>query len=159
MNKLSECAKRWRQSLTDAATGPLIVAKEIVELCQHWERHQEDAGGLTASAFLRRELGGGRDLAFFNRRVQAIAKLGEDIRRFMHHDVAVWVANNFEGEDLLKVKRAIFFATKRSAPLSLAQSRAIAFKITNQHTEKKPRVCASCEELKELLAKHGIRSA
>ena len=151
MKNLLECASRWRRSLKDAATGPLVIAVEVIAITDDWESYRKDSGGLTASAFLRRELGGGRDRAFFERRADAVTKLGEAVRRTMHHEVAVWVAQNFSGLEARRVAKALTdsFVRNNKNPLTLAQAKPVAFKVTNRKTERIEKQCSRCLVLTE----------
>lgn len=167
---LRNSVHKWKRALTDAATGPLRIASEIVAIAANWDEYKSDAGGLTVSAFLRRELGRGRDLAFFKRRAEAVEKLGDrTVVNWLHHEVAVWIVNNFQ-EDSKRIRAAFIVAqeTKRhnGNPLNLAQAKPILMKAFAIKTQKQPRTCANCirleevnRELRELLASYGIDSA
>jgi hypothetical protein len=175
MNEATEVPKKpldkylssWRRALTEGATGPLVIAREVVEISERWDDYREEVGGLTVSAFLRRELGRGRDLAFFRRRARAVERLGEDVRRVLHHEVAVWIDQNFEGEESARAAWGLRMATKKDhhgVPFSLAQAKPIVLKLLGRKTEKVPRTCERCalleEEnriLREKLEERGIQ--
>lgn len=149
---LSTSVKKWRAALRDADVGPLIIAGEVVHFVDHWDEYRHEVGNLTASAFLRRELGRGRDAAFFRRRADAVAKLGEDIRRWMHHEVAVWIAANFDGQE---AEGAVFVVRKETKtkhhgnPLNYAQAKPIVEKALNRKTERAAQTCPRCVILEE----------
>lgn len=148
--QLSERVKGWRKALVDADTGPLCIAIDVVKIVDDWETYRKDAKGLTASAFLRRELGRGRDVAFFRRRARAVTNLGEHIRRKVNHNVAVWIDQNFSGPE---ATRAVFVvcsvAKNGNNAFSYAQARPIVLTALNRKTEKQPRECPRCKLLEE----------
>lgn len=150
---------RWKRALSDAATGPLVIAPEVVALADNWEAIKEEAGGLSCTAYLRSKLHPGRDLAFFRRRAEAVAKLGEASRRTLHHDVAVWVANQVPDNLLDAVKLELIRGAKEQNghPLVMSQARARLKQLIGS-TARKKRECQRCKELEKLLATHGIET-
>lgn len=153
MSNLDVSVHRWRKALANAAVGPLLIAPEIVQIANDWEKYKADAGGLTVSSFLRRELGAGHDLAFFKRRANAVDILGKDIQRVAtHHEVAVWIVNNFEIDVAKQAMLRLANETRlkhNGNPLSLAQARPFLLKSLNLKTERRPRECARCKFLEE----------
>ena len=91
METLAGKIAKWRTALAQADTGPLVVACEIRDLAEVWDDDlKREAGGLGLSAYLRKMLGKGKTLRYFMRRAHAVDKLGESIRRVMHHETAVY---------------------------------------------------------------------
>jgi hypothetical protein len=163
-SRLQQIIAKWRAALTDAATGPLVVAAEVVKLAEDWPAYQEEAGGATATQWLRSTLGKGQGLPWFARRHEAVKKLGEACRRTWHHEAAVWAAENV-GDDvsLRRLKDAVhdaYVANGRN-PLTEPQVRGVAAKVLGR--AKRGRVCKGCAEararvalLEETLRKAGL---
>lgn len=154
---LVQKASRWKRALADAATGPLIIAGEIVELCNNWDAYKEEADGLSASAWLRQVCGAGRGQAWFYSRHRAVERLGEACRRTMHHEVAVWITNHVTDCHLDEVKLMLMRECKANGgnPLTTPQAIRRIRKITGK-SEPRRRECDRCQLLEKILADHGI---
>lgn len=153
-------AKRWRKAMADADTGPLTIAKEVVDVAEHWEQWKAQADGMGATDWLKHTFGEGKTLAFWQRRHDAVEKLGEAVRRTFNHDVAVWVAQNVPAEQHKDVVRAIMKARKDNGDncLSVMQARRVVSTVLDYKPRQK--TCAQCRErdmrilqLEEELAK------
>lgn len=151
-------ARRWRKAMSDAATGPLQIAKEVVELDAHWAGHKEEAEGVSLTGWLRLTLGRGRGLAFFKVRATAVELLGPSVARNFHHEVAVWVANNVDASARESAVFALLRATQENGrvPLTPKQAFLVINKLIGKRAVEKAS-CPQCARLEGLLKKHGIK--
>lgn len=124
---LADKTKEWKRILGDAARGPLVVATDVVSIANHWDEYAAEAGGLSITGWLKKTLGAGRNLAWFERRAKAVRVLGEAARRNLHHEVAVWVSENVPPAHYDKAKRVLFHAARaqNGNPLTLGQARPL----------------------------------
>lgn len=150
-------ASRWRSALADAATGPLVIASEVMQLAADWESVREEAAGLDCTTWLRKQFGAGNSLAWFEVRARAVEKLGEACRRTIHHSVAVWVANNVPEGHVQAVKLMLMREAKANGgnPLTLRMAQPRVREITGR-SEPKKKTCARCQELEKLLLENGV---
>ncbi len=133
---LKEFSKKLRETMAMVDTGPLIMAAEVIQLAKDWDQYQEEAGGISVSQYLTGELGSKKKgLDYFNRRQLAVNALGEDIRRTMHHEVAITVAQTVPKDLHEKAKAALTeaYIKNRSCPLSPAQAQPIINKILGRN--------------------------
>jgi hypothetical protein len=161
---LSDYAKRFRDAMSNADTGPLIIASEVVELSEKWDDYRAEAGNLKFTAWLTREMGSqGRGLGFFKKRHEAVIGLGEHIRRSLNHEVAVYIWNSVPEDKKLNVVDALTQAYARNSkcPLTYGQAAPIINGIVGK--AKQHKVCHDCVQkdyeivkLKEML---GMRDA
>lgn len=157
--RLAERAARWRRALADSATGPLIIASEIVKLAEDWESHKTEADGLSCTSWLRATLGRGRSLAWFARRHAAVVTLGEACRRTMHHEVACYVAQNVTAEHRDAVRLMLMRECKaqNGNPLSIAQAKLkIAQFIGVVRVPRCAVACTRCAELEKVILAAGL---
>lgn len=155
---LADKAKRWGRALVDEATGALTIASEIVKLSEEWETFRAEAGGVDCTTWLRKEVSRGRGLPFWHARAEAVAALGESVRRFMHHEVAVWLKNKTLSDEQLERAKFILKSEMRknaNKPLNRMQAHR-ALRDVLGITPAKSRVCERCQELEELLRAKGI---
>ena len=154
--KLLQYLGLWRKALQDVACGPLIVAHEVVDLADRWDAYREQAGGLDATTWLKRNLNW--YLAWFIERQRAVDKLGEAVRRWMHHEVAVYCSRNVPAEDVREVVKQLRLATKKAGenPLSLPQAKPIIYEVLGRRPGRQRRTCPRCAVLEALLREHGI---
>jgi hypothetical protein len=124
---LTEKAAQWRKVLSDADRGPLIVAADVVALADRWDDYESEAGGLSITGWLRKNLGAGRGLAWFERRAKAVRVLGEASRRNLNHGVAVWVSENVPPSQFDAAKRVLYHGARaqNGVPLTLGQARPL----------------------------------
>jgi hypothetical protein len=155
---LASKGRRWRKAMSDAATGPLQIAKEVVELDARWSAFKKEADGKSLTSWLRLTLGKGRGLAFFANRARAVELLGPSVARNLHHDVAVWVVNNVDKEARESAVFALLRATQENGrvPLTIKQSRLVVGKLIGRRAVQKAS-CPRCAVLEELLRKAGVR--
>ena len=153
-------AGRWKKAADDAATGPLIVAQEIVELGKEWKAYRKEAGGLRYTAFLKRYVG--HPLCFFKARAEAVEILGEAARRYIHHDVAQWIVGCVTEEYLEEVKQMLHreSAARGGHPLTAAQAKPLVIKIIGKSTAK-PKRCRRCAALEARIREleHSFHTA
>lgn len=177
MKDLKEIGKRLGKMLGDAATGPLIIARDVLDLNDNWDERpepfpqsngsaavaleheqslREQAGGVTCDAWVRRELAAG-GVAYFAERQKAVQMLGEASRRTIHHQVAVHLLHkDFAPMQLEKAKLELMRGarSRNGNPLSFAQGLAIIRKIAG-HVNK-PRCCERCALLEKMLIENGV---
>jgi hypothetical protein len=146
--KLKQRRSQWHRALRDAHTGPLVVAADVCEVADDWEAYRDEAGGDSAPAWLKRNLG--RSLAFFKVRQAAVATLGEDVRRWMDHAVAVRVSRQ-SAEHVPEIKRRLRIETKQRGdnPLPLELAMPIVYDVIGR--EPKRRTCQRCQRLEAVL--------
>lgn len=157
---LAEASKRWRQSMKDAARGPLLVAKEVVTFVANWDQYKVEAKGLDASSWLRSVFGAGHNLRWFEARANAVNVLGTEMSKALHHDAALWVASTVPAPYLDKTKRALLEAwiANMRAPLTTPQALLVARKIIGKKFQRTygGKWFDRCVMLEALLRKHGI---
>lgn len=149
---------RWKKAMNDAATGPLVIAKEIVQLGDNWGAYKKEAGGLAYTAFLRRHVGKG--LKFFQSRAKAVDILDESARRYIDHEVAIWVVGCVTETHMAEVKAMLHreYKARNGHPLTKTQAVPLVRKITGVH----PRVhtCANCRTLEARIRElEGVSTA
>lgn len=159
VENLQSRAARWRSALSNADTGPLVIAAEIVALAENWKAFKEEAGGLSCSGWLKAVFRNGRGLDWFARRHAAVLMLGEAVRRTLHHDVAVYVMQNVtpEHRDAVKLMLIRECRSQNGQPLSPAQAKARIAKIQGAVTNVRRHGCARCAQLEEALSAAGLR--
>jgi hypothetical protein len=156
---LAARAGRWRKALADSATGPLIIASEIVQLADEWADHQSETDGLSCTSWLRATLGRGRSLAWFATRHAAVATLGEACRRTIHHEVACYVARNVPGESRDAVRLMLMRECKaqNNNPLTMAQARRkIEALIGRVSAPRCAAACTRCAHLEQVILAAGL---
>jgi len=154
---LADRAKRWRKALQDADTGYNVIAREVLQVVDDWERYKADAGGMTPSAWLRRTFGKGKDAQFFRVRDDAVTKFGESSRRTMHHDVLKWAGAIVPASMRQKVKDILTAARKENGNncLTLAQARPLVLAIIGPRS-KRTKTCSRCETLAAFILSKGL---
>jgi hypothetical protein len=155
--RLPTLAAKWRSALADAATGPLAVAGEVVRMAEDWESYKVEAEGLTASQWLANTFGQGKGLPWFNRRHEAVQRLGEACRRTWHHEAAVWVAENVRDDvSLRRLKDAAHDAYVENGrnPLTLGQIHTVAAKVLGHKPAFREYQChkPGCGEARKRIA-------
>jgi hypothetical protein len=156
---LERVGRRLRDVLGNAATGPLVASSDVMRLADEWEdRWKAEAGGIDCTTWLRKTLGAGRSLGWFERRHRAVASLGEAIRRTIHHDVAVWLVQTFPESDWQRAKLTLMRGCRaqNGNPLTLPQARRIVAKTLGVTLGRGAKPCARCTELEEILKANGI---
>ncbi len=103
-------AAAWRDQLRSGATGPLVIAQQVVDLVAEWENWRTEAGGVDANAWLRATFG--QSVAWFERRARAVRDIDESIRRSWNHEVAVWVHQHVTTAEL---RKQVVFAFAKAA--------------------------------------------
>lgn len=155
--------KRWRSI---AKTGPcwaLVLAKEVCEVADGWERFQaqtvddDHPNGQSPTGFLRDVFGDGRGLAWWRRRALAVEVMGEWVRRSVDHEVAVWFVQSVPEDKRGEAARALMKGCRENGdnPLTIAQAKPLLRKIIGKNHASR-RVCVRCARLEELLRLHGI---
>jgi hypothetical protein len=155
--RLVEVAARFRKAMSDSATGPLRVAEEVMAIANEWDRYADEADGLSCTAWLSKNIGKGCGLAFFKRRFDSVEALGEDVRRWMHHDAAVWVAQRVPAPQRKMVKEALYDAhcLANRTILTPEQTKLAVRKIIGKgHVRAK--TCQRCQQLERMLKEHGV---
>lgn len=155
-NRLQLLIKQWRSSLNDSASGPLLVAENVVDIAKKWEEYKKDANGKECSSFLKTYLG--KDLSFFIRRQRAIEVLGKTCKEMLHHEAAVWLstrtAQQNEIENVMRLLQKQYGANNSNV-LSESTVKRIAVDAIGEHILGE-RMCSRCEMLENMLLEHGI---
>jgi hypothetical protein len=140
--------ERWSKAMNDAATGPLVIAKEIVAIGSCWKLYKKEAGGLAFNAFLRKTLGG-YTLGYFKKRALAVDLLDESARRYIDHHVAVWVCGCVDEAHMHEVKLMLHreYMANGDHPINLQKARPLVLAITGHQV--RARSCAKCRALEE----------
>ena len=153
---LTQQIGRWRKEMADGATGPLVIASEVVALSKKWEDLRAQAEGKDLTTWLRAALGPGKGLGYFRKRHEAVKRLGEAIRRTIHHEAAIWLADEVSDLHWPLVKQHCFAAHRKNNKNPVTKAQAI--KIVAAVTGKKPiaKVCSRCEELENFIRANGL---
>jgi hypothetical protein len=141
---LAQRAARIRSAMADADVGPLAAASEVVEIVDRWDEYRAEAGGIDAGAWLDRTFGTGRTLAWWQRRHEAVQKLGEASRRTIHHDVAVWVVQSRPQPQWEGIKLALMRARKDNGDNALSMGRARILVEREFGSTARPKRCGAC---------------
>jgi hypothetical protein len=151
--------KRWKKVMLDAATGPLIIAGEVVELANEWENHRDGAGGIDCTTWLRTVFGRGKGLGWFRHRHEAVVQLGEAIRRTIHHDVAIWVMNQVPQNLQKKVVKMLTLECRDNGnnPITYQIAIPLIREQTGKAIKQRKRTCKRCTYLEGLLEKNMIK--
>lgn len=154
--RLVEVQAKIRAAMDNAATGPLIIAADVMAVAESWELYEEEAKGLSCDGWLKKNIGRGRGLAFFARRYRAVKFIGEDARRWLHHDAAVWIAQKVPADQCEAVKDALYRAyAKDRTVLSPAQTKAIVMPLIGRNAVR-VKTCKRCQMLEKLMLLNGI---
>ena len=159
IGRLSVLADKIKQTSSDEARGPLVVASDIVTVCERWPEYIGETGCKTAAEWLRGLVGAGRGPAFYERRHRAVQRIGEHARRVWHHDAALWAIDRF-GDDvtLKRLDRQVQAETREGGgvPLRPLQVKRIARKLGLTKPVAEKRVCARCDEMAKVLRAAGL---
>lgn len=161
---LADRANRLRKPLQDAASGPLVIAGEVMAIIENWADYKDEAGGIEASAWVRQTFGRHVNVPWFARRRAAVQAIGEHARRVWHHEAAVWASEHLSAEELRAVDAAVLRSTKSNGGVPLVRStvqRLASKQAKVDRIRKAPRTCASCAALKArcLLLEEALRAS
>ena len=149
MSTLSEKLKGWKRVMSARSSGVLHISIEICEVARNWEAYKDEAEGLTANEWIRKYLD--KSISFFERRAEAVAFLErEDVRRWMDHEVAVWLYHqNYPKEINDKIVDELYRITlaRGSNAQSLGVGIRVAYAIAG-HTQASKQ-CPRCLKLRE----------
>ena len=145
--RLGQKAKEFRQALAQVDTGPLILAPKVIALASEWSEYEAEVEGLAINGWLRRELGAGKTLAWFKRRAEAVDKLGESVRRTLHHEVAVRILGTVPENRWAEIVAALQRARLKNGHCALSPKQAD--KVIRELLGRAPQVkiCARCSAL------------
>lgn len=154
---LGDFGKRLREAMGGLANGPLIMAKEVRQLADNWQAYQEESGGKSCTAWLKSVCGAGHGLAWWIRRADAVAYLGESCRRTTDHEVAVHVLGRVPKD---QVKPVLDMLRRRQrenggVPITLAMARLELDEMIGKPTKPK-RTCGRCRQLERQLIELGF---
>jgi hypothetical protein len=157
-----ERLQRIAKSLKDTACGPLVVAREVVRLAEEWEEYRgelpKNDQKLSASSVFKKYLG--FDLGYFERRARAVELLGEDVRRWMHHECAIWIVSVVPGVQLQEAKEKLLGndgirrRKKQRTAVTQAQAEPIVQEFIGHIPA--PRACEECQRLRGMLIALGV---
>lgn len=166
-DEIAECLK-------DGKTGPTRAASRVMRLAIDWEvKYRKQVGGIACTTWLRRRLGRGVNLTFFEKRHLAAEHFGGQRGRalFMDHSALLWAYSVFKaGDEDVKVKddkvkddkQKQKAATNRKAfdagldarwlenvkqPLSLAQTKLVFEKVVGKAPTRAKAACLNCVAL------------
>jgi len=142
-----------------SALGPLIVAQEVVnKLAPEWDSTwKARSNGMLLTTALKHYLG--KYLRFYTERDEAVRVLGEDVRRWMAHDLAVRIAKSVPAEHHKEIKQKLLGNTKgyerfraqraRGIPVSQDQAEDIIREVVDKPPRRKNGECPTCAVLQE----------
>lgn len=155
-----------KKQMADGATGPLRVAERVVALSDEWESQWR--GALESDedfrTWLRRQLGRGRDLAWFVVRRDAVRSIGR-LATCFHHEAAVWLhQRGLDAASLDKVAKAAYAFAKNQGdnPLSKTQALRVYAEVLGSapRQARATRPCGECagrDALVEMLQETLVR--
>lgn len=158
IRRLGDVGARIKKALENAAFGPLIAAGDVRAISEDWDRYEHEADGLSCNAWLVKYLGPSFTLQFFERRQRAVEILGEDIRRFLHHEAAVWVSQAVPEAQIAEVKTALEKRYRNPSfrtAIVLSQAQKIVREIIGR-SNVRTKTCSRCQLLERALAENGI---
>jgi hypothetical protein len=157
-----ERLRRIKNSLRDAACGPLVVAREVVRIAEEWEGFRGDLPEkdqeLSASSVFKKHLG--FNLAWFERRARAVELLGEDVRRWMHHECAIWMVSVVPIVQLQEAKEKLLESkvgrarARTKTAITQAQAEDVVYEFIGHVPAS--RVCEECARLRGMLMAMGV---
>ena len=156
---LDDRSKRWKAAMRNADTGPLMIARDVVGVCDNWERYKNEVEDLTLGQFLGDLFGGGRKAAFWKRIAMSVESLGSDCRRFMHWQVAIWVFQTVSVDNRSRVVKELAHAYNDNGknPLTPSMAKRLVRKLLGG--KRKPGVNSWREyalQLEALCRKNGV---
>lgn len=144
---LNELLNRARTHMKESASGPYFAADIVHRVHENWDNqysHESDIKSM--SKLCTHIFGRKRGLGYFNLRRLAVAKLGETVRRILHHDAACWAANKIAEsnvrEFMLLCGKA--FSAKYKNPLSKGQVTELAHQGGFYLKGRMKRECTGC---------------
>jgi hypothetical protein len=157
--QLKERATKWQQAMRNADTGPLVIAKEVLTVVNHWDKFKADAGGLDVGPWLGKVFGAGRKVKYWSTRAEAVDSLGKSVRRFMHHEVAIWVHQTVPAQHRTKFVKELAAARNENGgnPVSKMQAARLYRQVFGVATPaKRNHWRERCEMLERILDENGI---
>ncbi len=156
---MKEKAKRWREAMKSSDSGPLMIAKEVADICDNWEDHKQQADGLTMGEFLGTLFGRGRKAAFWKRLAAAVNELGTDCRRYLHWQTAIWVSQTVQQDrrDAVLKELAAGYNENGKNPLTPVQARRRVRDLLGGRFKRKIDSWREyAHQLEGILTEHGI---
>jgi len=160
---LAERVVRWNQIMRQEATGPLLIAPEVVEVIDSWDSLSAQAGGVSVGAWLKGVFGhSGRNTKYWRDRFDAVASLDvrndRSVARTMHHLAAVWLAGMPADGSRKKVLQEVYVLcrSQKHEPVTLHQVKRVYYEIVGKPARAPKKECGECARLRALLKKHGI---
>ena len=160
--QLAELAKNMRKALDSAGNGPLIQAKPMMEILANWSEYKAAADGMSAGAWLHASFGPSYNVKWFERRANAVDRIGEHARRAWDHNAAAWASDNIKDEaDLKKLNRAVMerWAEQGRVLLTIGRVQRVALELGIRVPREKTAsgACALCEEKDKTIAELRAR--
>lgn len=157
--RLQDIGKRLAKAVSGSATGPLLVAQEIVGMSEVWdERWRAEADGLDCTSWLSGLFANkAKGLTYWKKRARAVERLGEAIRRTLDHEVAAWMIEAIPDAQLDAAKLVLMRRCKqlRGIPLSKTQA-TIALRAAGLLSGAKHKTCSRCEQLERAMREAGV---
>lgn len=155
--KLTEKVSVWRKALLDEATGPNVIAHDVMRLAEQWDEYRDEAGGVDCTTWLRTTLRPGLGVSFWQARVHAIETLGRAAITRIHHQVAVRVVRTVrDAAKREEVKMALLQGARsqHGTPLAPAQAYRVIAGIIGKRARKTE--CQRCARLEAALKQRGV---
>ena len=155
-----EALRKTLRACLAVDNGPLIHAKQVCGLEGMWDRFKRDAGGVSFEKWIRVTCGPEYSARFWRRCNNAVNVLGEHVRRTLHHQVALFIAERLD-EANRDGAVTIIGKARRSQNMHLVSLKS-AKSLLRKSGHWKPRpvpqkaACLRCKLLERLLEKHGI---
>ena len=156
---LESMGQRWASQLKTSASGPLLIAEEVVGVGERWEEYAGESGGLSFTGFLRRACGAGYTLAYFRRRADAAKKIGRNMAGSLDHHVAVWILGHVPEDQLFRVKSELDRLRKENHgnPITMSQARPrLTALLGLPRVAAKREGCGRCKTLEAALVAAGV---
>lgn len=143
--------ERIRKGLADSVTGPLRMAKEVLEIAKDWDSFKAEAG-MSAPEWVR-SLQHGKRMDYYERRARAVERIGALARKW-DHEAAVWAVEHPIAQDDLKLRalvRRVEEERVKNGPHSppLCKAAVVRLSVEVWGTPARPprvHVCKACTE-------------
>ncbi len=157
---LPDVVKPIRTMLQDAALGPLRAAAHVLRIQTDWHLYQDEAGGVSFSAYIRDQFGKGCGPLYWHRRAEAWERFGPSTA--FHHCTAVRLLS-VPDDMLLVVLAELRRGTRENGnvPMPPGAARLLIVKLLGKVAAPRAALpCVQCvkltEEIKRLRAKYEV---
>lgn len=156
---LEQFLAKARRVLKDEAQGPLLLAEDITKLAARWDDDfRDEVGDIGFTPWLKSALGPGKHFGYWNRRANAVERIGKTWIKYMHHEVACYISEHVPDDKLkaacIALQNAYVANSNNPVEPGIGRQKIIAATGVRVIAKKPP--CADCRRLRELLTKNGI---